>query len=488
MHIVDVNSKSPERIPISTVDIDKIIMKRTPLKKKVELFPNNTADYMPRLYKTMELPSYVHGYSLAIEYMRDWFLQKFPKDLSTPSGTMFKTVYINGSHVLDNWKNWNNYNIKREKPMLAIVPTLSPDWDRDNVDMYMGDAGLMLRTSKLEDSFLKDYENKVFLYCRLREMEMNFTFRIRVQSRAEQLDLFNKMELWFRVGTTQQDNMSADFHIPYNIMLQIARDTHFEVDEDTKTIVDIPAFTDYLNIHSSAPIIFKLRAINQKPEFFIRARNLYTHLAVRDKIQIDDGERNGKLDTNFHLEMNVQLHMPIPHFYAYMNQVPISDSIMVTEVKPPIGIYSINHNKIMTENDQGWPYITITSYVADKGDKYIDISSLFDSEKWPAAVVLKDDMKMHISPEGFLDVKVYHNQDYENMTGREARYHMDYRNMRIVLDEEITEKQVRYDIVIYADMLYVNSRLSTIEQYGKRVTTEQLSGTQPKTVAEQNRH
>ena len=43
MHIVDVNSKRPERIPISTVDIDKIIMKRTPLKKKVELFPNNTA-------------------------------------------------------------------------------------------------------------------------------------------------------------------------------------------------------------------------------------------------------------------------------------------------------------------------------------------------------------------------------------------------------------------------------------------------------------
>ena len=79
MHIVDVNSKRPERIPISTVDIDKIIMKRTPLQKRVELFPNNTADYMPRLYKTMELPSYVHGYSLAIEYMRDWFLQSFQR-------------------------------------------------------------------------------------------------------------------------------------------------------------------------------------------------------------------------------------------------------------------------------------------------------------------------------------------------------------------------------------------------------------------------
>ena len=474
------------RSSVSVADINKYLAEQTPIEKRAELFPNH-ANFMPRLYKTMELPSYVHGYSLAIEYMRDWFLQKFPKDKSTPSGTIFKTVYINGAHVLDNWKNWNNYNIKREKPMLAIVPTLSPEYDRENVDMYMGDAGIMLRTSKIEDSFLKDYQNKIFLYCRLRQMEMNFAFRIRVNSRAEQLDLMNKMELWFRTGTTQQDNMSADFHIPYSIMLQIARDAAFEVDEENKTIVDIPDFVHYLNLHSSAPIIFKLRAINQKPEFFIRARNLYTHLAIRDKITIDDGEKNGKLDTNYHLEMNVILHMPIPHFYAYMNQIPISESIMVTENKPPLGIYTINHYKIDTENEQGWPYITVTSYAASKGEQYIDISPVFDSEKWPAAVVLKEDLKLSISPEGFLDVRVYHNQEYNNMTGREAKYHLDFKHMRIVLDEEITEKEVLYDIIIYADMSYVNSRLATIEQYGKRVTTEKLSGTQPKTVKEQNR-
>ena len=475
------------RVTVSAQDIGRVLMNSVPEEKRVELFPDYS-NFTPRLYKTMEVPSYVHGYSLAIEYMRDWFLQKFPKDKSTPSGTMFKTVYINGSHVLDNWKNWNNYNIRKEKPMVAIVPTLSPEYDRENVDMYMGDAGIMLRTSRIEDSFIKDYKNKIFLYVRLREMEMNFTFRIRVNSRAEQLDLMNRMELWFRVGTTQQDNMSADFHIPYNMMLQIARDASFDVDEENKVIKDIPEFVNYLNLHSSAPIIFKLRTINQKPEFFVRARNLYTHLAVRDKIQIDDGERNGKLDTNYHLEMNVQLHMPIPHFYAYMNQVPTSQSVMVTESKPDLGIYTINNYNIDPENSLGWPYITITSYAANKGDRYIDLSPIFDSERWPVAIVLKDDLKMHISPEGFLVVRVYHNQDFKNMVGREALYHMDYKNLRIVLDETIMEQEAIYDIIIYADMQYVNTRLSTIEQYGKRVTTEQLSGTQIKSLKEQNKH
>ena len=475
------------RVTVSAQDIGRVLMNSVPEEKRVELFPDYS-NFTPRLYKTMEVPSYVHGYSLAIEYMRDWFLQKFPKDKSTPSGTMFKTVYINGSHVLDNWKNWNNYNIRKEKPMVAIVPTLSPEYDRENVDMYMGDAGIMLRTSRIEDSFIKDFKNKIFLYVRLREMEMNFTFRIRVNSRAEQLDLMNRMELWFRVGTTQQDNMSADFHIPYNMMLQIARDASFDVDEENKVIKDIPEFVNYLNLHSSAPIIFKLRTINQKPEFFVRARNLYTHLAVRDKIQIDDGERNGKLDTNYHLEMNVQLHMPIPHFYAYMNQVPTAQSVMVTESKPDLGIYTINNYNIDPENSLGWPYITITSYAANKGDRYIDLSPIFDSERWPVAIVLKDDLKMHISPEGFLDVRVYHNQDFKNMVGREALYHMDYKNLRIVLDETIMEQEAIYDIIIYADMQYVNTRLSTIEQYGKRVTTEQLSGTQIKSLKEQNKH
>ena len=36
-----------------------------------------------KLYGNLALPSYVHGYSLAIEYMYDWFKSKFPKDFFT---------------------------------------------------------------------------------------------------------------------------------------------------------------------------------------------------------------------------------------------------------------------------------------------------------------------------------------------------------------------------------------------------------------------
>jgi len=458
------------RKPVSIDEINDYFIQRTPIEKRAELFPQYV-NYMPKLYKTMELPSYVHGYCLAIEYMRSWFLKKFPKDPSSPTKTYFKTVYVNGSHILDNWKNWNNYNIKREKPMLAIVPTVNTDYDRDNVDLYMGDAGIMLRKSTMQDSFFKDYNSMSFLYVQLREMEMNFTFKVRVNSRSEQLDLLNKMELWFRIGTTQQDRISADFHIPTDILVQIAKDNAFEVDENDN-IVDVPAFLNYMNKHSSAPVIFKMRAINQHPEFFVRARELYTHISTKDKIQIDDGEQDGHLNTNYHLEMNVVLHMPIPHFYAYMAQIPLADSITISERKPSMGIYTINNFDIKPQNEQGWPSIMVTSYFAEKDEKVIDISPVFDSNTWPVAKVLHYDQKLGITPEGYLDIRIMRN---DMIGGRMADARIDYRNLKIYLDESI-DKECMFDIVIYADMEYVNSQLISLESYDKsRVSSAQLS-------------
>ncbi len=246
---------------------------------------------------------------------------------------------------MDDWKHFNNYNIVREKPMLAIVPTVDFDNDREMRDAYLMDHTLLIKRSNFQQSFLKDYNTNTFLYLQMRELKMDFTFKVRLNSRSEQLDLFNKMELWFKIGATQSEYISADFHIPYDIMLNIASDNGFEVKNDK--IVDIYKFLTYLNSHSDIPFIFKMRAINQKPEFFIRVKDLYTHISTIDKLQMDDGEKQGKLDTNFHIEMRCTLRIPIPHFYAYFNQKPIAYTIGANEYNGgTIGIYTINSFEI----------------------------------------------------------------------------------------------------------------------------------------------
>ena len=47
-----------------------------------------------KLFRSLSIPSEVHGYSIGVEFMRDWFMEKFPKDF-------FKTVYINGKNIID---------------------------------------------------------------------------------------------------------------------------------------------------------------------------------------------------------------------------------------------------------------------------------------------------------------------------------------------------------------------------------------------------
>lgn len=460
------------RINVDVFDIMREKSKNASLDQIIKFGPD-FMEYRPKLYKSLYLPSYVHGYSLAIEYMRDWFVNNFPENY-------FKTIFINGKHVLDDWKHWNNYNIKKEKPMLAIIPTVNVDWDRENVDLYLGSKDIMLRRSNFQDSFIKDYKNMIFLYMQMRQMEMTFSFRVRVESRAQQLDLMNKMELWFRCGSTQQDHLSADIHIPYEIMLNIAKDTHFEIEDvpvgatgklSMKMIKDIPAFVNYLNSHSSAPITFKIRGVNQKPEFFVRARDLYTHIAVRDKIRIDDGERDGKLDTNFHLEMEAILRMPIPHFYAYMNQKPLDEIITISEKKPVEALYSIEPNRFPPENQMGWKCIAVTTYCCDKGDTYIDLREIFDNAamqyattaagaEYPVTKVMKRNMKLGLSPEAFIDVVALNEEE----RGHQLMYHLDYHHLNIIIDEEITYQR-QIDIGIYADMAYINSELITMNNY-----------------------
>ncbi len=432
--------------------------KNMPAHKRAEIL-DSFASFRPRLYKSLQLPSYVHAYSLAIEYMTKWYLREFPQDF-------YKTVHINGKHVLDDWMHFNDYNIKREKPMLAVVPTLNTDYDRENIDMYLGGKDIMLRKSEAQQSFFRDYDNMQFLYLQMREIEMNFNFRSRVGTKAEQLDLYNKLELWFRVGQSQTDYLSVEFHIPYDMILNLAADANFKI-VDNK-IVDIIEFMNYLNTHSDLPILYKMRAINQKPEFFVRVKGLRAYITIRDMLQLDDGERDGKLDTNYHIDMQCQLRIPVPHFYAYLSQDPIKHTIRVAENKPGIGIYTIDNLIFRPENDRHWLLIAQSSYSCEKGEKEIDLSPIMQNKDWEVNQAIEFNNKMGISCDSFLEMCVWLSGSKlsHRRTNRMVASHMDYQKMKLILDEEVYENDI-LDFALYCDMNFVNSTMINLHEYDK---------------------
>lgn len=396
-----------------------------------------------KLHSNLALPSHVHGYSLAIEFMRDWILSKFEKDY-------FKTVYIEGRHVLQDYKKFSKYIVKGENPRIRIEPRIEFDYDRENLDTYMAPPQIYLRKSKLNESFFKDYDRDMFIGLQMKALRMTFNIKIRVNTRSQQLDLYNRMLLYMRVGSTMQEHISVDFNIPKVIMVDIAKRSGFDL-KDNGDPKDIISFLNYLNSHSDLPFLFKIRAINQHPEFFIRINDLYTHINCIDKPQCDDGERDGKLDFNFHIEQQIVLTIPIPQFYAYysMNDMRM-DIATIEKDENTIAIYTINMFDIPNTDEHGWARAAITDYSTDNGDTEMDLSPIFTGDNVLARTI-NHDISIGLSPSHFIDIKVYYNDDI----AKECPITMDWENKIAHFNSPQSEGILH--IAVYYDREYINN-------------------------------
>lgn len=401
-----------------------------------------------KLNSSLVLPSYVHGYSIAIQYMYKWFESKFEKDY-------FKGgIYIDGKHVLDDYKQISKNMIKGQNPRARMAPSIEYDFDRETVDMYSASPEVYIRRSRFDQSFFKDYDRKLFLAVNMRAIRMNFNFKVRVSTRSQQLDLFNRMEMYFRIGGTEQERLSIDFHVPKSIMLDIANKAGFEIKDGE--VVDTIDFLNYINKHSDIPFLFKIRAINQKPEFFIRSNEVFTHISTREKLSVDDGERDGKLDFNYHIEMNCTLTIPVPHYYVYYSADELTVDVELKEQKKDsVGIYTINAFEIPRVDEHGWNQCAITDCSMDKGDTSITLSSLFEG-KSILAKTINHDMSNNISPSHFVNIKAYRDLDY----AKEYKCNMNWEDRKLYFknptDEEILHIAIYYDRE-YANMIEIES-------------------------------
>jgi hypothetical protein len=190
----------------------------------------------------------------------------------------------------------------------------------------------------------------------------------------------------------------------------------------------------------------------------VRVNNVYTHIAVRDKLQLDDGERDGKLDFNFHVEMNAILTMPIPHYFAYYAAEDITMGVMVQEPHDGcIAIYSINTFDIPKYDEHHWPQGAITDYLTDEGDTEIDLNPILNGEN-PLTKAIHHDYTSGVSPSHFINIKLIRDDD----VAKNVEFHMDWENNKIILDKPEPERMLH--IVIYYDREYI-ATLETEEKH-----------------------
>ena len=418
--------------------------------------PLNTSNFTQSkrsLYRTLSVPSISNSYAQAIQFARDWFLSKFKPET-------FKSIFIEGRYALEEQRmdGAGSKMIIRDKPALAIVPGINLDYTNENVDMYQYGVDMYSPQGILNRSFLKDRKNNVYMGIDMQVLQLPFTFRLRVETRSQQIDFYKFIQLAHRVGNTCGEDVDLDFHRPYPLMIQLAVDLGFDVDfgSDNKVypkIKNLTEFLSYLNTHSALPFVYKYRGLNGKNEFFLRIQRAYVHIKV-DSMSNDDGERKGHLMDNFGIELQTEIRFPAPKFYAYYSDNEHKIDTVYTAFRQPQGLatafYTFKGVPLPKENSRGWDRMLETTYEDDREDwkdhnLSIDFKELL--MQGDLGLTIESTLRQGISPEIFIELKLING-------GETLQGTMDWESLVYTCDHH-PRSQGTY-IGLYVDKEYIN--------------------------------
>lgn len=403
-----------------------------------------------QLNKNITVAPLHQSYALCIEYMRHWFLQKFKDDF-------FSWIHTDGSHVFGEMVKLDKKNIMThtadDKASLTIIPTIDDDYNRDRLDQNLFGIDQFINTTKIDKAFFQDPINQRYILMKMDMMLLNFTYRIRVPSRAMQLDIQKYMKLAFRTNLSESNDVDLDYVLPYPMMLFIARDLGFEVKDDR--IVEPIKFLTYLNSRSYIPITYKRSNVNAREEYFVRVDHIPVRLLIKD-VTKDDGNKYGHISDDFGIEMQVEVRFPSMQLYVYFTKEELTKVTFGEEV------YNIDNTLMMSLhyyddppviNTRGWKLTINAQWEEEKpGSIDIDLNELFDGELSQISNYL---VSKFISPSVFIDVQLYSG-------GMKLDTDINWDDMTLHADNP-TDKLIS-TIAIYIDLEYLNS--IRVESYG----------------------
>jgi len=420
-----------------------------PIEKPIECI----REFNKALNVSLCVPSVSNSYSMCVEYITGWIESKFQSDY-------FKSTHIEGMNILSDFRSHDkNELVKRLKPALSIVPQIDNEFDREHLDLYNYGTNLLYNKCSYKDAFFKDLGKKNFISIAMEVLQMNFSIRIKVSSKAHALDLAKFIQMAFRSNGTQGKYVDMDFHIPTELMMKVAIDSGFEISNNEVT--DMPGFLYYLNRHSQLPFMYKLRSIKGKYEYFIKMSEMYIHTRTNN-VSVDDGEREGQLINNFIVDFDCVVRFPVPKFYAYYS-LEQHELIRGQKMDGTYTVYDLCMTNIPQVNSKGWNQYMTTEYLDDdanykaKTPVEISLEDLFSGTGKGRLKEIADYTKsLYLSPSVFIEIKLFNDT-------KEVETEIDWTNY--TLKSKIAMVNIKSFIVIYTDLGYINEQQIAINKY-----------------------
>ena len=424
---------------------DKRVLKSSDLQK-MDLKPVKfTRNIHKKLNSSTCIPSTMYMYSMCIGYIQHWFLSNFPDGY-------FKSVFVEGKHALEEFKRPPGKLVKIPKPALSIIPQPNWDFDNENLNWDYGTRTNFISMTSDRDVFFKDSTKGLFIGVRPDLLLVDFNFRAKVNTRAKQIDLYRYMQMSLGTDDTIGEYVTMDFHFPYDLALQIANDAGFSINNNK--ITDILGFLKYLNSHSNVPFTYKIRKDKNINEFFIRHVN-YIHIRKPTDIQIDDGERQGQISSNYIAEYQVQVRFPAPRYFRYFSS-KAHQYIKSIDDDGNIRAYFVNYNAIPERNIKNWELYFTIDYEDDAIDKPLEIDLFEVIDGSDLKKVIDFVKEQALSPALFVDIHLYNKQSEIPIKINWDKYKL--YTVGLVLDHVSR-------LAVYIDKEYVNTQINNINEF-----------------------
>ena len=426
-------------------------------------------DYHKKLKTNLIIPSFNQNSSCAVEFMTKWFYNKFPDDF-------FKTKYIESSNILDQVTRRTKKDLLiATKPAATIRANVNEiSYNRDQLSLQNYGTLTYTNRARYNDAFFIDRDKSLFMSIGMDLMKSNFSFRMLLPYQGIGLDIARSCIMWFRSGTSEKHYLDMDFHVPSELLEQLAKDLGFgdTICPYSGRITDAVAFCHEFNKRSKLMLAYKFNAGTGTYQYFLKVPHCYFHIKTGE-VQVDEGNRKGHLVTDYIVNFESEVEFVCPKFYAYYSYKQLD--LMSTMDKLDARSFIIKNTslaKVPNKNAKGWPWITRTEYnFNDEEAELIKKKQLMhiDFEELIGDLRVAIDMTKHIaiSPSVFLDIQVFSGY-------RIVSTEIDWQNYRINILEPLPSANCY--LIIYMDNNYYYEQVTNYKQYEKeRVSLSQTN-------------
>ena len=411
-----------------------------------ELYRHKT----PRLLRSsVMLPSQYNAYAVCTEFARDWFLDKWPIN-------KFNSIYIDGSKSFDQFRMFSRLGdqMKRANPVLAIVPQMDLAHNRNFIDTNMTIGGY-LRRSRMEGTIFGDQrpEKGLYLAVQFKTILMNFTYRIRNDTKGQMLDDMEYIKYRHRAGLTENQYIPLDIHVPKKIISQIAFDNGIATD-DFSGPRDPDEMLKYLNSRSLVPFLYKRVNATGNNEYFIRIENCGVHIKAEMPTGDETGERQDAEHTAYILDFSVEIEMTAPYCFTYYSQheQPLISGDVVEDDTAIVVMKAVRAD-LPEVNENKWNRVVRTEYLVEMEDLYhqkqkpiiIKFEELFQGTE--LLHIINYTRSVALSPSLFIDFIIFNGEGCKN-------YEIDWSKNELTITEFCDHPG--FVIGVYVDLAYVN--------------------------------